>query len=111
MALSEDQHPVGQLCPDCADESFGVAVGLWASGRDIHNLDAGVGEDGVETCGELAGAVADEEPELGCALTEIGDQVACLFGGLGSVGVGRGGEDVDVAVLTRSRTTRTPVAG
>ncbi|MEP7178343.1 MAG: hypothetical protein ABI775_04595 [Pseudonocardiales bacterium] len=23
MALSEDQHPVGQLCPGCADESFG----------------------------------------------------------------------------------------
>jgi len=97
VALSEDQHPVGEFCSHGADESFGVAVGLWAPGRDLQDRDAGVGDNGVEGCGELAGAVADEESELGCAITEIADQVAGLLSGPGSVGVGGGAEDVDVA--------------
>jgi hypothetical protein len=31
--------------------------------RDFRRVDAGAGQDGVEGGGELAGAVADEEPE------------------------------------------------
>ncbi len=56
-----------------------------------------VGEDGVERGGELAGAVADEEPECGGAVLEVLQQVAGLLGGPGSGRVSGRPEDVDVA--------------
>src|SRR5690242_6335770 len=96
MSLAEDQHAVGEFGSDRADESFGVAVGPWAVGWDLHDLDAGVGEHGVKARGELAGAVANQKPELRRAVTEFGDQIASLLGGPGSVGVGGGVEDVDM---------------
>jgi hypothetical protein len=60
-------------------------------------LDAGVGKDGVEGGGELSCAVSDQESEPCCAVTEVGDKVARLLCGPGSVGFGRGAKDVDVA--------------
>jgi hypothetical protein len=36
-----------------------------------NGVDDRVGEDGIEGCGELAGAVADEEPEGGGAVGEV----------------------------------------
>ena len=36
-----------------------------------NGVDARAGEDGIEGCGELAGAVADEEPEGGGAVGEV----------------------------------------
>ena len=68
MTLAEDEHAVGQFSSDCSDESFGVAVGLRAASWDLDDVDARVGEDGVEGIGELAGSVADQEPELGRAV-------------------------------------------
>jgi hypothetical protein len=38
-------------------------------GRDLRDLDAGVGQDRVKRCGELPGAVPDQEPEPGGAIT------------------------------------------
>ena len=45
-----------------------------ASRWDLHGVDAGAGQEGVERCGELAGAVADEEPEGGGAVVEVDQQ-------------------------------------
>jgi hypothetical protein len=40
-------------------------------GGDLHGIYAGAGQDGIERRGELAGAVADEEPEAVGALVEV----------------------------------------
>jgi hypothetical protein len=52
---------------------------LRAARRDLHDGDGGVGEHGVKGCGELPGAVADQEPELGWTVPEVGDHVAGLL--------------------------------
>ena len=51
-------------------------------------MDAHIGEDGVEGCGELASPVANEDPELGHAIAEIHHEVADLLGGPSAIGVG-----------------------
>ncbi|NGY66483.1 hypothetical protein G7043_47145 [Lentzea sp. NEAU-D13] len=48
MTLVDDEQSVGELASDGADESFGVAVGSRAPWRDLHDVDAGVGQDRVE---------------------------------------------------------------
>jgi hypothetical protein len=80
------------------DESFGEAVRSWTSRRDLHSVDTGTGQDAVEGGGELAGPVADEEPEGGGAVVEIHQQVPGLLGGPGPGGMAGCSEDVDVAV-------------
>jgi hypothetical protein len=65
--------------------------------RDPHGVDPGSGKDSVERGGELAGAVADEEPEGGSAVVKIHQQVAGLPGCPGSGRVGGGAEDMHVA--------------
>jgi hypothetical protein len=40
-----------------------------APGRDLHGFDTGVAQDCVERLGELPGPVADQEPEIGSAIT------------------------------------------
>jgi hypothetical protein len=53
------------------DEAFGEAVRSRTPRWDLHGIDAGTGQDGVEGGGELAGAVADEEPEGGDTVVEV----------------------------------------
>jgi hypothetical protein len=48
-----------------------VAVGSRTPWWDLHDLDAGIGEDGVERGGELAGPVADEESEVVGPVVEV----------------------------------------
>jgi len=48
MPLAEDQHPVGDLGPGGEHEPFRISVRSWASGRDLHGLDTGVGQDCVK---------------------------------------------------------------
>ena len=43
-------------------------------------LDAHIGQDGLEGHGGLAGAVSDEESELGEAIVEVRHEVADLLG-------------------------------
>ena len=81
VVFAEDQDAVSEFGSGGADEAFGVAVGSGTSWWDLHGLDAGAGENGVERGGELAGAVADEEPEDGSAVVEVHQQVAGLLGG------------------------------
>ncbi len=47
------QQPVGALLADTADESFGIAVRPRGPGRDLDDVDAFGGEQGVEGGGEL----------------------------------------------------------
>jgi hypothetical protein len=61
-------------------------------------VDAHIGEDGVEGCGELAASVADEDPELGDVVVEVHHEVADLLGGSSAVGVGGRAEQVHGSV-------------
>ena len=97
VSFAEDQDAVGEFGSGCQDEAFGKAVCSWALWRDPDGVDAGVGEDGVERCGELAGAVADEEPKGGGTVVEVDQQVADLLGGPCSSRMARRSKDVHVA--------------
>ena len=76
---------------------FRVCVRSRAAGRDLHGLDTGLSQDGVERCGELPGPVADQEPEVRGAIAQIHQQVADLLGSPGPVRVRGDAEDVHVA--------------
>ena len=97
MSLAEDQHPVGDLRPGGEHEPFRVSVRTRASGRDLHGLDTGAGQDCVERLGELPGPVADQEPEAGGAITQIHQEVADLLYSPRAVRVRGDPEDVPVA--------------
>ena len=83
VSLAEDQDAVGEFGSGGQDESFREAVRSRTSRWSLHGVDPGVGEDGVERSSQLAGAVADEEPEGGGAVVEVHQQVAGLLGGPG----------------------------
>jgi hypothetical protein len=53
------------------DEAFGEAVGPGTLRWDLHGVDAGAGQEGIEGCGELGGAVADQESEGGDVVVEV----------------------------------------
>jgi hypothetical protein len=71
-------------------KSIGVAVRPWASWWDSHDLDVGVGQDGVERGGELSGSITDQEAEAAGSVVEVHEHVTCLLGSPASVGVGVG---------------------
>jgi hypothetical protein len=62
--------------------------------RSLHYLDALVGENLIESGGELGVTVPDEEPERLDPVAEIHDEVAGLLGGPGSGRIGRHAQDV-----------------
>jgi hypothetical protein len=97
VLFAEDQDAVGEFGSGGQDESFGEAVRPWRSRWDLHCVDPGPGQDGVERAGELAGSVAHEESEDRGAVVEVHQQVAGLLGGPGSGRVAGGPEDVHVA--------------
>jgi hypothetical protein len=70
---------VGDLGPGGEHEPFRTGVRARASGRNLHGLDAGVGQDRVKRRGELSGRVADQEPEACGAITQIHQKVAGLL--------------------------------
>ena len=70
VPFTEDQDAVGEFGSDGQDESFGEAVRSRASRWDLHCVDPGTGQDGVERAGELAGSVAHEESEGRGAVVE-----------------------------------------
>src|SRR4051812_15673990 len=78
MHLSEDEHAVGRLAAGGQDEPFRVGVRPRALRWDLVHGDGGIGQYGVEGCGELPAAVADQEFELVGAFTEVHEQIlAC----------------------------------
>ena len=64
VPLVDDQKTVQQLAADGADEAF----------RCLDDLDVDRGEYGVEGGGELAVAVADEEPEASLSVVKVHEQ-------------------------------------
>ena len=64
MSFAEDQDAVGEFGSGGQDEAFGEAVRSRTSRWDLHGVDPGAGDDGVERGGELAGAVAHEERKV-----------------------------------------------
>jgi hypothetical protein len=56
---------VGEFGSGGQDEAFGEQFALGASRWDLHCVDPGAGQDGVERGSELTGSVADEEPKDG----------------------------------------------
>ena len=79
MPFAEDQHPVGDLGPGGEHEAFRKSIRSRAARRDLHGLDTGAGQDRVKRCGELPGPVADQEPQVRGAFTQIHQQVADLL--------------------------------
>jgi hypothetical protein len=71
-------------------------------------VDAHIGQDSIERCGELAGPVSDKELELSDAIAKIHDQVAELLGGSAAVGVGVVPRTCPDRLAT-SRTTNTEI--
>jgi hypothetical protein len=98
VSLPEDQDAVGELGSGGQHESFGEAVRPRTPRWNLHGVDPRAGQGGIERRGELAGAVADEEPEGGGVVGEVHQQVAGLLGGPGSGRVAGRPEDVQVAV-------------
>jgi hypothetical protein len=71
---------VGEFGSEGSHEPFGETVRPGATRWNPDHADAHIGQDRVKRRCELAGPVADEEPELGDAVAEIHDQVADLLG-------------------------------
>jgi hypothetical protein len=87
VAFTEYQHRGGGLVPGGEHETFRMGIRAGASGRDLHGFDVGGGEDRVEGCGGLPGAVADQEPEVRGAVAEVHQEVADLLGVHGPSGL------------------------
>ncbi|MFD8378466.1 hypothetical protein ACFV2X_07960 [Streptomyces sp. NPDC059679] len=73
-----------------------MRIRLEAPRRDLYDFDARAGEDHVERPAELAGPVADEEVELGCAVAEVHQEMAGPLRGPGAVRMAGHSEDVYV---------------
>jgi hypothetical protein len=99
VAFAEDQDAVGELGSGGEDESFGEAVRPRTLRWDPHSVDSCAGQDAVERCRELAGPVADEEPEGGGTVVEVHQQVVGLLGGPGSGRMAGRPEDVHVPAV------------
>jgi hypothetical protein len=95
MAFAEDQHPVGDLGAGGEHEPFRICV-CAAAGWDLHDLDAGAGQDFVKRRGELPGPVPDWEPGTRGAVTQVHQEVADLLHGPRPVRVRGDAEDVHV---------------
>jgi hypothetical protein len=53
VPLTEDQDAIGEFGSGGQHESFGEAVGSRAARRNLHGVDARIGQDSVERGGEL----------------------------------------------------------
>ena len=63
LSVVPDERPVEELAPYCADPSFGVCVCDRRVRRCANDRRAITAEDLIERADELAGAVADQEPD------------------------------------------------
>ena len=90
-----EQQSVGALLANTADESLGIAVRPRSPGRDLDDVDARRGEEGVEGVGELGVPVADQEAERADLLTQVHQQVTGSLNGPGGGRAGSHTEDMD----------------
>ena len=75
MALVDDQDAVEEFAADGADEAFGDRVRPRRSHRCSDDRGVDGGEHGVEGGGELAVAVADQEPEAPVDVVEVDNRL------------------------------------
>src|SRR6266536_3257175 len=97
MSLVPDKGSVEQFAAAGPHPSFHDRVHAGHLDAAAYDLDAGVGQDGVEQRGVLPVAVADEVAGVRPGIVEVHGEVA---GGLGDPrrgGVGGGAEDADAA--------------
>jgi len=87
VAAAEDQDPVQALTAGAADPALGVRARLRRPYRCLDHSNTFGSEDLVELAGELAVAVADEEPRAGSFVLELHREVACLLGRPAAVGI------------------------
>ena len=85
--MGTDQQMVEAFAAQGADEAFCDGVRARCPGWGAEDGDVGAGEHGVEGGSELGISVADQEPELGGAVTEVDQQVAGLLGDPGAGGM------------------------
>jgi hypothetical protein len=93
MPLAEDQHAVGNFGPGGEHEPFRKSVRARTARRELYGLGSRIGQNCVKRYGELPGPVADKEPEVRGAITQIHQQVAnllCATIGIANSTVGRG---------------------
>jgi hypothetical protein len=79
VSFPEDQHPVGEIGADGQHKPLGEAVRPRTMGRDLDHLDTRIGQHRAERDRELAGAIANEEPEPPRVLAEVHHEVAGLL--------------------------------
>ena len=65
VSLVDDQEAVEELAADCPDEALGDRIRSRCRHRRLDDPDVDGGEDGVDSGGEPAVSVSDEEPEAG----------------------------------------------
>ena len=101
VARSGDEEVVQAFAAERADPAFRDGVRSGCPCRGAEDADVGTGEHRVEGCGELAAAVADQEPKLVGPVAELHQQVAGLLGdpGLGGMGGDPGEVHAAAAVL------------
>jgi hypothetical protein len=93
VPLVDEEKTVEEFAADGADEAFGDRVRTRRTHRCLDDLDVDGGEHGVEG-GELAVAVADQEPDASVGVVEVHEQVAGLLGQPRSGRVGGDAQDV-----------------
>ena len=98
VAGSGDQQVVEAFAAQRADEALGDRVRPRCPDWGADDADVGAGEHGVDGGDELGISVADQEPELLGAVTEVREQVAGLLGDPGA-----GGTVGDPGMCTRRR--------
>ena len=81
MRLVPDEGSVQELASASADPAFGDGVHAGRADVTEHGPDPGIGENSVESGGEVRSAVADHELDSGHLVAEVHDQVARLLGG------------------------------
>ena len=96
LALVPDQGPVQQFVANGAHPSLSERVGLWCARWSGDDWSADRGERTVEGSAELAGAIADHEPER---VVVAHEEVAGGLSSPGPGGIGGDAGEVDPAAV------------
>jgi hypothetical protein len=78
VSLTEDQHTVRKLGSRGEHKPFGETVRPRTLRRDLHHLDTGISQNGVERGAELTCPIPDEDTELGSAVPERSVEVVVI---------------------------------
>jgi hypothetical protein len=85
MSLAEDEHPVGDVDANGADEPLGVSVSPWALGVNLHRRDAAVTSTASNPAVYYTSPVLNQNGELRSPVAEVHERVTRGPSGLGLV--------------------------